>query len=171
MPIPLYDASIPVFRRMLANLAHILDKAEAHARAQGQDVDALMEVRFAPDMFPLSRQIQITCDGAKNSAARLIGETPPKVPDVEATWGELKERVVKTIAYLEGFKAEQFEGRETSTIELPLPNRTLTFSGVDFVFSFALPNFFFHYVTTYDLLRSQGVPLGKADYLAGAQAM
>jgi hypothetical protein len=171
MPISLYDASIPVFRRMLGNLAHLLDKAEQHAAAQGQDVEALLGARFAPDMFPLARQIQITCDGAKNGAARLVGETPPKVPDVEATWAELKERVAKTLAYLEGFRPEQFEGREGSTVELPLPNRTLSFSGVDFVFNFALPNFFFHYVTTYDLLRSQGVPLGKGDYLAGAQAM
>jgi hypothetical protein len=166
----LYDASIPVYLQMLRNLSAILDKAEAHAKETGADLAAWLEARLAPDMLPLSRQIQMVSDAAKGGAARLAGVTPPSMPDTETTWAELKARLAKTIAFVDSIKREQVEGDENRTIELPLPNRTMTFTAKDFLFGFSLPNFLFHVTTAYGLLRKEGVPLGKMDFLAGAQA-
>jgi hypothetical protein len=170
LALSLYDASIPQYLNMLRNLSAILDKAEAHAKAQGHDIATYLEARLAPDMLPLSRQIQMVSDAAKGGAARLAAITPPSMPDVETTFDELKERVAKTIAFVQSIKPEQVDGGEERTIELPLPGRTMTFTGRDYLFNFALPNFLFHIVTAYGLLRQQGVPLGKMDYLAGAQS-
>ena len=169
MALSFYDVSIPVYLNTLKNLAAILDKAEAHAKAQGQDVAAYAEARLAPDMHPLSRQIQMVSDAAKGGAARLAQLTPPSMPDTETTWPELKERLAKTIAFVGSITPEQVNGGEDRTVELPLPGRTMTFTGRDFLFNFSLPNFFFHVVTAYGLLRKEGVPLAKMDYLAGAQ--
>jgi len=169
MALSLYDASIPAYLHMLRNLAALLDKAEAHARSAGADPAAYLEARLAPDMHPLTRQIQMASDAAKGGAARLAGVTPPSFPDTEVTWAEVKERIAKTIAFLDGVKPEQVNGDETRTIELPIPGRTLTFTALDFLIQFSLPNFFFHVVTAYGLLRAGGVPLGKMDYLAGGQ--
>lgn len=169
MALSLYDASIPVYLQMLRNLSAILDKAEAHAKAQGDDLSSYLEARLASDMHPLARQIQMVSDSAKGGAARLAGVAPPSMPDVETTWPELKERLAKTIAFVESIKREQVEGDENRTIELPLPGRTMTFTARDFLLGFSLPNFFFHVTTAYGLLRSKGVALGKMDYLAGAQ--
>ena len=170
MALSLYDVSIPAYLNMLKNLAALLDKAEAHARETGANLGGYLEARLAPDMHPLTRQIQMASDAAKGGAARLAGIAPPSFPDVETTWPELKERIAKTIAFVEGVKPEQVNAREEATIDLPLPGRTMTFTARDFLLQFSLPNFFFHVVTAYGLLRSQGVPLGKMDYLAGAQA-
>jgi hypothetical protein len=170
MALSLYDVSIPAYLHMLRNLAALLDKAEAHARATGSDVGGYLGARLAPDMHPFTNQIQLASDAAKGGAARMAGVAPPSFPDTEATWPELKERVAKTIAFVEGIKREQVDGREDATIELPLPGRTMTFTARDFLLQFSLPNFFFHVVTAYGLLRKEGVPLGKMDYLAGAQA-
>jgi len=120
-------------------------------------------------MHPLAGQIRLASDAAKGGAARLAGVTAPSMPDTEATYAELKERVAKTIDYVDTIKPEQINGGETRTIELPLPGRTMTFLAPDFLFQVSLPNFFFHVVTAYDILRNQGVPLGKMDYLAGGQ--
>jgi hypothetical protein len=169
LALSLYDASIPVYLQMMRNLSAILDKAEAHAKANGDDLAAYLEARLAPDMMPLTRQIQTVSDAAKGGAARLAGVPAPSMPDVETTWAELKERLARTIDFVESIKRDQVEGDETRTIELPLPGRTMTFTARDFLFSFSLPNFFFHVTTAYGLLRSKGVPLGKMDYLAGAQ--
>lgn len=166
MTLSLYDAAIPVYRHMLGNLLTFLEKGEAHAKATGVELSTLLEARLAPDMFPLLRQIQIASDAAKNSAARLAGQTPPSFPDEETTWAELEARLRRTIAFIDTIRPEQLAGAETRTIELPLPDRTLSFSGRDFLFQFSLPNFLFHVVTVYGILRSQGVPLGKMDYLA-----
>ena len=165
MALSLYDASIPVYLQMLRNLSAIMDKAEA----QGGDLAAYMEARLAPDMHPFSRQIQMASDAAKGGAARLAGVAPPSMPDTETTWPELKARLQKTIDFLSSIKPEQVNGDETRTVELPLPGRTMTFTAKDFLFNFGLPNFFFHVTTAYGLLRKQGVPLGKMDFLAGAQ--
>ena len=165
MALSLYDASIPVYLQMLRNLSAIMDKAEA----QGGDLAAYMEARLAPDMHPFSRQIQMASDAAKGGAARLAGVAPPSMPDTEATWAELKERLAKTIDFVSSIKPQQVNGDETRTVELPLPGRTMTFTAKDFLFNFGLPNFFFHVTTAYGLLRKQGVPLGKMDFLAGAQ--
>ena len=165
MALSLYDASIPVYLQMLRNLSAIMDKAEA----QGGDLAAYMEARLAPDMHPFSRQIQMASDAAKGGAARLAGVAPPSMPDTETTWVELKERLAKTIDFVSSIKPEQVNGDENRTVELRLPGRTMTFTAKDFLFNFGLPNFFFHVTTAYGLLRKQGVPLGKMDFLAGAQ--
>jgi uncharacterized protein len=167
----LYDASIPVYLQMLGNLEAILEKAEAHARAQGLEPERLLEARLAPDMHPLSRQIQMVSDAAKGGAARLAGLTPPAMPDEETSWAQFEERLARTVEFVRSIRPEQVNGRENATVELPVPGRTLTFTGRDFLFQFSLPNFFFHVTTAYGLLRSQGVPLGKLDFLAGRSAM
>lgn len=170
MSLSLYDASIPGYARMLRNLSAIFAKAEAHAAANGTDLQSYADARLAPDMASLIGQVQLATDAAKGGAARLAGVTPPSFPDVETTWSELKERIDKTVAFVETIKREQVEGGEDRTVELPVPGRTLTFTARDFLFQFSLPNFHFHVVTAYALLRAQGVPLGKVDYLAGGQA-
>lgn len=169
MSLTLYDASVPVYARGLRNLAAFLDKAEAHATAKGLDLSTLTDARLYEDMHPLNRQIHLASDAAKGGAARLAGVTPPSFPDVEVTFPELRERIAKTIAFVEGIKPDQLNGREEATVELPLPGRTMTFTGKEFLLSFSLPNFLFHVTTAYAILRSQGVPLGKMDYLAGGQ--
>jgi len=165
-----YDVSIPGYLHTLKNLAAILAKAEAHAKANGTDPQSYLDLRLAPDMLPLLRQIQMVSDAAKLGAARLAAVAPPVFEDTETTWDEAKARIAKTIAYLETIDRAQVDGGEARTIELPLPGRTMTFTGVDFLNQFSKPNFFFHAVTAYALLRQAGVPLGKMDYLAGARA-
>jgi uncharacterized protein len=169
LSLTLYEASVPGYIRMLQNLSALLDKAQAHASEHGVDLAKFAEARIASDMHPLTRQIQIASDAAKGGAGRLAGVEAPSFPDVETTFPQLKERIARTIAFLETIKPEQINGGEERTIELKTPNRTLTFTGRDFLFQFSLPNFFFHVVTAYALLRGQGVPLGKMDYLAGGQ--
>ena len=170
MAYSLFDASIPVYLHMLKNLAAILDKAEAHAKAGGVDLQTYLDARLVPDMHSLVGQVQLASDAAKGGAARLAGVTPPSFPDTETTWAEVKARIAKTIAFIEGIKREQVEGREDAQIDIPTPSRTLSFPGRDFVALFSLPNFLFHVTTAYALLRSKGVPLGKLDFLNGAQA-
>lgn len=168
MALSLYEASIPVYLQGLRNLLPILDKAEAHAKSQAKDPNSYADVRLIEDMLPFNRQIHIASDGAKNGAARLAGVAPPSFPDVETTFPELRERIEKTIAFVESIKAEQVNGREDEIVELPLPDRKVRFKARDFLLKFSLPNFFFHVTMSYALLRQQGVPLGKLDYLAGA---
>ncbi len=165
--VSLYDAAIPGYVRMLKNLAAFLDKAEAHAAATGVDPQTYLDTRLAPDMHPLIRQIQMASDGAKGGAARLAGIDPPSFPDTETTWAEAKARIAKTIAFVEAITPEQVNGDEARIITLKFPNMTLNFTAPDFVFQFSLPNFQFHVVTAYALLRHAGVPLGKMDFLAG----
>jgi hypothetical protein len=166
-----YEASIPGYRRMLSNLSHLLDKAEAYAAESGIDLASLAEARLAADMRPLTAQVQMASDSAKGGAARLAGIEPPSFEDVETTFPELKARIARTIDFLDTIRPEQLEGAETRTIEVKVPQRTLTFTGRDFLLGFSIPNFLFHVTTAYDILRSRGVPLGKPDYLAGAGAL
>jgi Uncharacterized protein conserved in bacteria len=168
MSLSLYEASIPVYLQMLRNLLAILDKAEAHARSEGKDPNAYADVRLIEDMLPFNRQIHIATDAAKNGAARLAGVAAPSFPDVETTFPELRERIERAIAFVESVTPEQVNGRADAIVELPLPDRTIRFTGRDFLLKFSLPNFFFHVTTAYALLRQRGVPLGKLDYLAGA---
>jgi hypothetical protein len=167
MSISLYDVSIPAFRRGLDNLSSFLDKAEAHAKATGADLGAYTAARLAPDMHPFTRQIQIATDTAKTSAAQLSGVTPPEQPDVETTFPELKARIAKTIAYLDTVSKAAVDARDGETIEVPTPNGPMTFSAPDYLMTVSIPNFLFHVTTAYGLLRAQGVPLGKMDFLAG----
>lgn len=169
MAVSLYDASIPGYVLMLKNLAALMAKAEAHAKAQGGDPAAFLDKRLAPDMATFTGQIQLASDAAKSGAARLAGVAPPSFPDTETTWDQVKDRVAMTIAFLETIKPEQVNGDAERTVELPIPGRTLTFTARDFLFQFSLPNFHFHVVTAYGLLRAAGVPLGKMDYLAGGR--
>jgi hypothetical protein len=166
----LYDVSIPVYQRMLGNLAWFLDKAEAHAKAGGPSLEALADAKLIDDMASFTRQIQLASDAAKSGAARLAQQEPPSMPDTETSFAELKDRIAKTQAFLASVKREAIDGGETRTIELKLPNRTMTFSGLEFLTGFSLPNFLFHVTTAYAILRAKGVPLGKMDFLGGAQA-
>lgn len=171
MTFSIYDASIPVYLQMMRNLAALLAKAEGHAATEGADLSTFLAARLTPDMHPLIRQVQMVSDAAKGGAARLAGVTAPSYEDTETTWAEMKERLARTIAFVETIERSQLDGRETATIELPLPGRTMTFTGSDFLLRFSLPNFYFHVVTAYGILRSQGVPLGKMDYLTGGAAI
>jgi len=165
MPLSLYDASVPVFRRALTNLDAILTKGEEFAAAQGLDTAELATARLAPDMFPLTGQIQSASDSAKFAAARLTGTTGPSFPDTETTFEELHERIAKTLDYLAGVDPAGFEGAETREIVTRSRRGERHFVGTSYLLTFALPNFFFHVTTAYDILRHKGVPVGKSDYL------
>jgi len=165
MSFSMYDACVPPMIRTLQNLSKILAKAVAQAETNKIPLSSLLEARLAPDMLPFPRQIQIATDAAKGAAARLAGQEAPSFPDTEATFPELQARIAKTIAYLQTAKAEDFAGAETRQITIKTPNRTLEFSGRDFLTGFALPNFFFHVTTAYGLLRAKGIQIGKMDYL------
>lgn len=165
MAFSIYDASIPVFRQMLGSLSGLLQKADAHAVANCMDVNDLLTATLAPDMFSFTRQIQIACDHAKGCAARLAGIENPKFEDTEKTVAELQERIRKTLEFVNSVKPEQFAGAEDRDIQLVFPWATYDFKGNRYLTYWALPNFFFHATTAYDLLRYKGVPVGKADFL------
>jgi hypothetical protein len=165
MPLSMYQASIPVFVRALGNLSAILDKAAAHAEARKIDPSVFINARLAPDMFPLSRQVQSASDSAKGCAARLAGVEVPSYPDTETTFPELQARITKTVAFLQSLGQKLIDGSEERTITLKLRGREVSFSGRDYLLNFALPNFFFHAVTAYDILRHNGVEIGKQDFL------
>ena len=165
----IYDASIPMMVRMLQNLSSILDKAAAHATAKGIDPALMIEARLAPDMFNLARQVQSAADAAKACAARLSDEAPPSHPDTETSFGELKGRIAKVIAYVESFTPEQINAGGERSITIPTRGEPLVFKdGGAFLTQFAIPNFFFHVTTAYGLVRQQGVEIGKMTYLTGA---
>jgi hypothetical protein len=163
--ISIYDQFVPVFSHMLQALDKVLSKAEADAAARKIDLEVFVNARLAPDMLPLTRQIQILTDQAKGCASRLAGQDPPKWADDEKTFADLHARVAKTIAHLKTFKPEQFEGAETRAIEIKFPNATFNFTGKDYLLNFVIPNFYFHYTTAYAILRHNGVPIGKGDFL------
>lgn len=164
----LYDVAVPVFIRALTNLAAILKKGEAHAEARKFDAANLLASRLAPDMHPLTRQIQMASDAAKGAGARLSGGEVPSFPDTETTYPELHARIEKTIAYLKGLDRTAFDGAADREVVLKFPNGEMRFTGLQFLTGFALPNFFFHVTTAYNILRHNGVALGKMDFLGGA---
>jgi uncharacterized protein len=160
----MYALSVETFIPVLNNLSDLLDKASAQ---KGAEAETLVEARLAPDMFPLPRQVQIACDMAKSCAARLSGGEPPKFEDDEKTLAELKARIVKTIGFIESVPASAFQGAETRQIAFPLrDDMSLRADGLRFLKDWCLPNFYFHVVTAYDILRHKGVEIGKPDYLA-----
>jgi len=165
MTISMYQVSIPVFLRGLENLTTILAKGAAHAEAKKIDPAVFVNARLAPDMFPLARQVQIASDAAKGCVARLAGAEVPAYPDTETTFPELQARVAKTIAFVKGFTAAQVDGSEERACVLKIRGEEVKFRGQDYLFKLALPNFYFHVTTTYDILRHDGVELGKMDYL------
>jgi len=166
MSISMYTASVPVFVKTLTNMVGWLDKAEAHARARNFDPAVYLTLRLAPDMLPLPAQLRIAGDSAKGCAARLAGREPPAFEDNEATIEQLRERIRKTLAYLEGVNAEEVDGSEEREIVIPARNREpRRFKGEYYLKHYALPNFFFHATMLYALLRHNGVELGKSDFL------
>ena len=165
MPLSMFQASVPVFVQMLESLAAVLAKAEAHATAKKIDPAALLGARLFPDMFPLTRQVQLTCDFAKNTAGRLAGQEPPKWEDKEATFAELQARIAKTIEFVKAFKPAQIDGSEERDVTIPMRDGPTTFKGQRYLLNFALPNFYFHHTATYAVLRHNGIELGKRDYL------
>jgi len=165
MKISMYQVSVPVFTRMLNNLAAVLDKGAAHAEARKIDPLVLINARLYPDMLPLVKQVQIASDGAKGAAARLAGQEAPKYEDAETTFADLKARIQKTISYLNTFKPEQIDGSEEKTITLQIRGNAVPFQGLAYLLNHATPNFYFHVTTAYDILRHNGVEIGKADYL------
>ena len=165
MTISMSQASAPRFARMLRNLSAILTKAQAHCEAKKLDPAALTGYRLFPDMFPLTRQVQIACDTAKGAVARLAGIEPPKHEDTEQTFAELQARIAKTLDFIESIKPAQIDGSETREVLLKLRAGELRLKGVDYLLSHAYPNFYFHATTAYDILRHNGVDLGKRDFL------
>lgn len=164
MSFSVHAASAPVFVRALNNTAAIIDKA----LAAGLDEKTILEARLAPDMHPFPRQIQMASDAAKGAAARLAGVEVPSMPDTETTLAELKERIARTVAFIESLDPAAFNGAENREIVLKFPQGEMKFTGRDFLTGFALPNFFFHVTIAYALLRANGAPIGKMDFLAGA---
>ncbi|MCC2692879.1 DUF1993 domain-containing protein [Nodularia sp. LEGE 04288] len=165
MTISMYQASIPVSIRSLNNLVGILEKGAMYAETKKIDPSVLINSRLFPDMFPLSKQVQIACDIVNRGAARLAGVEAPSFEDNETTFPQLIERIQKTIAQLNTFQPEQIDGSEEKTITLQVRDNTLSFPGISFLLYFVLPNLYFHVTTAYDILRHCGVELGKQDIL------
>ena len=165
MNISMYQASVPTFIRALGNLRAILEKAAVHAEAKKIEPAALINSRLFPDMFPLARQVQLASDMAKSCPSRLAGLEPPKYEDTETTFPELLARIDKTVAHLKSFKPDQIDGREGQDISINTPRGPIAMKGMPYLLYFLLPNLHFHVTTAYNILRHNGVELGKADYL------
>jgi hypothetical protein len=165
MTLSMFEAAVPPLARSLTNLSGILAKAAAHAEARAIDPAVLLQARLYPDMFPLVRQVQIATDIARRGLARLAGVESTAMEDNEASFADLISRIETTLASLDGFTPEQIDGTETKPIELPIRGETLRFSGQSFLLLFVLPNVYFHVTTAYDILRHNGVELGKRDFL------
>lgn len=165
----MFDATIAPLIRTLNNLSHILKKGEAYADAKKIEHSVLLNARLFPDMYPLTRQVQIATDMSKGAAARLAGVEIPKYEDNETTFAELQARLAKTIAFIESVTAAQFAGCETREVTIPVRKVDIKFTGQDYLFKWVLPNVYFHATTAYNILRHNGVELGKADFLRGKE--
>ena len=165
MTISMYQASVPRFVNILGNLSNILDKAQAHVDAKKIDVATLTTYRLFPDMLPMTKQVQIACDTAKGVVARLAGVEIPVDEDNEKTLAELKVRVVKTIAFIQGVPVAQIDGTEDKEIVTKRGDKETRYKGMQFLLGHAIPNFYFHITTTYNILRHNGVEIGKRDFL------
>ncbi|MGZ5923575.1 MAG: DUF1993 domain-containing protein [Rhizomicrobium sp.] len=166
MKISMHVMAVETFVPMLDSLSAILDKGEAHAKAAKID---LVGARLAPDMYTLGQQVQLACDHAKDGTARLAGREPPKFENREKTIAELKSRIARTIEYVKGIPAASFEGAENRDCSIPIPDNDkmiIAMNGQQFLKAWALPHFYFHLVTAYDILRHNGVVVGKRDYLS-----
>lgn len=165
MALSLYQASIPVFAGALRNLSSHLAKGEELARRKNVDADRLLQQRLVFDMFPLIKQVQIACDTAARSAARLAGVEAKSFPDTETTLAQARERIAAAIAYVESFTAAQLDSRDTATVSFKMGPKAVELSARDYLFKFGLPNFYFHCVTAYNILRIAGADIGKHDFL------
>jgi hypothetical protein len=160
-----YDATVPAFLQILGSLSGILTKAEAHCKAKNIQPDVLLGARLYPDMLPLTLQIQHVCDFAAKGCARLTHSEVPITPDTEKTFDELKQRLANTIDYVKTFKPAQFDGADGREVTFPVGSSTMTLKGQQFLSHYALPNFYFHAATAHDILRHNGVEIGKRDFL------
>jgi hypothetical protein len=169
MSLSLFDFCVPAFTVALTNLSNQIDKASAYAERKKFDTKALADARLIVDMHPFSRQVQISCDNAKGTVARLAGIDIPQHPDTETTFAELKTRIARTVDFIQSTKREQFAGAEAREVLLQFPGLTLKFTAQDYLTKFALPNFYFHFAMAYAILRENGVELGKGDFLGAVQ--
>lgn len=165
MTISMFQASAPRFANTLKNLSAILDKAQAHCEARKIDPLVLTSSRLYPDMFPFTRQIQIACDAAKGACARLAGVENPSFEDNEHTFADLKARIAKTADFIGSIKPAQIDGSDDKDITLKVGGKDVTFKGLQYLCGHALPTFSFHIVTAYNILRHNGVEIGKRDYI------
>ena len=165
MSLSMYQASVPRFANSLGNLSRILDKAQAHIDARKIADATLTSYRLFPDMLPLSTQVQIACDTAKGLVARLSGVDAPAFDDNETTLAQLKERIAKTIAFMQSVPADKIDDTEDKDIVTKRGDKETHYKGMQFLLGHAVPNFYFHVTTTYNILRHNGVEIGKRDYL------
>jgi hypothetical protein len=164
-----YDATVPAFAQILTSLTGLLNKAEAHCKAKNIQPEVILNARLYPDMLPFTKQIQLACDFAGKTSARLAHIDVPATPDTEKSFEELQQRLSKTIAYLQTFKPAQFEGSDSKDVTFPAgPNTSLTLKGQEYVNRVAFPNFFFHAAIAHGILRHNGVEIGKRDFLGVA---
>ncbi len=161
----MYDSSIAPMSHSLKALAAILKKAEAYCEARKIDPNALLTARLFPNMFPLTRQVQLVTDHAKGCGARLAGIANPSFPDEEKTFAELQSRIAKTLDFIGGLKKEQFDGAATRTVTIKIAGKDVELTGAAYLSSSALPNFYFHVTTAYNILRHNGLEIGKGDFL------
>ena len=167
MNISMYQASVPVFQKSLTALKGVLAKGAAHALDKKIDESVFLGSRLAPDMFPLTRQVQIAADFGKGPVARLAGVELPKYEDIETTFASLAARIDKTLAFISTFKPEQIDGQEDRDIELTIAGKPVVFKGQPYLLHFALPNLYFHMSMSYAILRHNGVDIGKRDFVGG----
>jgi len=165
MPLSMHQAAVPVFVQALGALSKVLDKAQAHAAARKIDPAVLMAARLAPDMFPFVKQVQLTCDFAKGATARLAGVEVPAWPDAEKSFDDLKDRIRRTLDYVQSFKPTQIDGSEAREVKLSIAGAPVTIKGQPYLLHFVLPNLFFHAAAAYAILRHNGVELGKRDFM------
>jgi len=165
MAISMYQVSVPRFIHMLGNLSKIFDKADAYAEAKKLDPSVLPSARLYPDMLPLTAQVQIACDGAKGAAARMAGIDIPAFEDNEKTLDDLKARIARTVAFLGTIKAQQVDGSEAKDLVIKVGGKDTHYTAMTFLLGRAIPNFYFHVTTAYDILRHNGVEIGKRDYI------
>jgi uncharacterized protein len=171
MSLSLYECSVPVYERSLNAFLGVLDKAEEHALARKFDPASYLTIKLSPDMFPLTRQIQSFCDHAKNSSFRLAGQQPPVKEDKETTIAELRERIHATLAMLKSIDPKAMEGGETREIVIPAGGNKLKVEGANYLLHFAMPNFYFHLTTAYDILRAGGVEIGKRNFIGAVPGL
>jgi hypothetical protein len=165
MSVSMHELAVPVLKQGLRGLDIVAGKGAAFVREGGAPEDELIDARLAPDMFPLVSQFQIATDHAKGSVSRLAGREVPSWPDTERSFAEIRVRIARAIDYVDGFSPDELAGSEAREIRLKLGDRAVEFSGLRYLTGFALPNFYFHLTTAYDILRSRGVLLGKRDFM------
>ncbi len=163
----MYHRSVAVYDRFLNNLSQLVAKAESHCAARAIPPEAMLTFRLFPDMFPFIRQVQLSCDFAARAAARLAGEEPKPFPDTETSFAELQDRIKAARGYIAGFDKARYDGAESRQITIKIRGQDVTMTGEDFLNLYSLPQFYFHIATAYNILRHNGVPLGKGDYMGG----